>query len=70
MIDECFVERNVVECDEDKKELETQETQETLLRQKSEIDEVNYYVVDDVIDEVIDEVAPQEASNIKGFRTL
>ena len=70
VIDECFVERNVVEFDEDKKELETQETQENLLRQKGEIDEVNYYVVDDVIDEVMDEVVPQKASNIKDFRTL
>ena len=70
VIDGCFVERNVVEFDEDKKELETQETQENLLRQKGEFDEVNYYVVDDVIDEVTDEVAPQKASNNKRLRTL
>ena len=70
VIDGCFVERNVVEFDEDKKELETQETQENLLRQKGEFDEVNYCVVDDVIDEVTDEVAPQKASYIKELRTL
>lgn len=70
VIDGCFVERNVVEFDEDKKELETQETQENLLRQKGEFDEVNYCVVDDVIDEVTDEVAPQKASNNKRLRTL
>ena len=70
MIDECFVERNVVEFDEDKKESETQETQENLLRQKGRIDEVNYCVVDDVIDEVMDEVAPEKANYIKGLRTL
>lgn len=70
VIDGCFVERNVVEFDEDKKELETQETQENLLRQKGEFDEVNYCVVDDVIDEVTDEAAPQKASNNKRLRTL
>lgn len=70
VIDGCFVERNVVEFDEDKKELETQETQENLLRQKGEFDEVNYCVVDDVIDEVTDEVASQKASNNKRLRTL
>ena len=70
MIDECFVERNVVEFDEDKKELETQEAQENLLRQKGKADEVNYYVVDDVIDEVMDEVVSEKASHIKGLRTL
>lgn len=70
VIDGCFVERNVVEFDEDKKELENQETQENLLRQKGEFDEVNYCVVDDVIDEVTDEVAPQKASNNKRLRTL
>lgn len=70
VIDECFVERNVVEFDDDKKELETQETQEKLLRQKGEVDEVNYYVVDDVIDEAMDEVVPQKTSYIKGLRTL
>lgn len=70
VIDECFVERNVVEFDEDKKESETQETQENLLRQKGRIDEVNYCVVDDVIDEVMDEVAPEKANYIKGLRTL
>lgn len=70
VIDGCFVERNVVEFDEDKKELETQETQENLLRQKGKFDEVNYCVVDDVIDEVTDEVVPQKASNNKRLRTL
>ena len=70
VIDGCFVERNVVEFDEDKKEFETQETQENLLRQKGKFDEVNYCVVDDVIDEVVDEVVPQKASNNKRLRTL
>ena len=69
VIDECFVERNVVEFDEDKKESETQETQENLLRQKSKIDGVNYCVVDDVIDGAMDETTPEKTSDIKGLRT-
>ena len=69
VIDGCFVERTVVEFDEDKKESETQETQENLLRQKSKIDGVNYCVVDDVIDGAMDETTPKKTSDIKGLRT-